>query len=160
MFFRSQVLLLTTLVWLTTAAPLHREKSENKIGRLAVQVIRSAEEFIAKSPERELSIIEETTSTNGERAQREFVPFSDWYKKTFLARLKKNKRRTRRRHKRGAKINHDASYISEFPTNRRLYKLANKLGYYLRIHADGTVDGTANRNDPKSKTLYTANSRF
>lgn len=138
------------------------QKEQQNAGRLSIQVLRPVAKFTKKNnPEKEIRDIEQRTAPQklsitraGVNTFKDYVPnklFASRYYPTNYRKPKRS-RRGRRRHKRGAQINHDLAFISEYPTNRRVYKIVNKLGYCLRIHIDGTIDGTSNHSsDEKCK---------
>jgi len=147
-----------------TSKPKRSTKQQNiSGGRLAIQVLRNANEFTKRNdPEKEIAKIENKTlsetqssSQKGPQKLYDFVPSlyaSRYYPNS--SRKQKRAKRGRRRLKRGARINHDAAYISEFPTNRRIYRIVNKLGFCLRIHMDGRVDGTQDNKDERSLLAF------
>lgn len=133
------ITLLACFIWNSHAAPHRGRKSNGGKKKLTVHVAR-------KSPDVKDPIIEVKPGSSGAERPHDFVrrPSID-----FRVTVRKNKRtRIKKRKKREARINHNAALLSATPTNRRLYKLANKLGVYIRIHMNGTIDGTTNRNDP------------
>ena len=66
-----------------------------------------------------------------------------WFaENTCIFRKKQSTRPHRKIHKRGAKINNDGhEFISDCPTNWRIYKLCNRYGFCLQLQYDSTVDG-------------------
>ncbi|XP_047127889.1 fibroblast growth factor 1 [Hydra vulgaris] len=80
------------------------------------------------------------------------LPQHDWDPR-YLINIRRHKKKMRRPNKR-AKINHDLTPISEFPTNKRFYKLANKLSFFLRIKETGEIDGTLNPNDETALLVF------
>ena len=160
--FSCMVFILVHIAESTNAQPSKQRTvrdTSSGSGRLSVTVVRTAvQDFLKRNsnPEREVEGVERTslsvrtsTTTHEQTHSREPTWFS---KHGGSTNFKKMKRRSRRkRQKRGAKVNKDATYISEYSTNARIYKYCNKLGFCLRLNADGTVDGTRNRDDLFSK---------
>lgn len=122
--------LLLTLWRITSQSPTGAPKQP---GRLAVQVVRTSADFLRNSNQEK----------NQLKPQEEQSREPAWY-------FKNGKSKRGRRKKRRAHINHELVYISEFPTNTRMYRLCNKLGFFLRFHDDGKIDGTRNSEDKKS----------
>ena len=147
----------------TNALP--RSRRETQRGGLSITVVRTAvQDFLEKNsnPEQEIENVERTSLTlsvrtgtkthGGDDGEPSHSREPTWFSRKGSNNFKKMKRRSRRkRQKRGAKVNTDATYISEFPTNKRIYKYCNKLGFCLRLNADGKVDGTRRKDDPHSK---------
>ena len=163
--FSCMVVILVQIADSTDAQPSHRRSirdtsSGNSSGRLSVTVVRTAvQDFLKRNsnPEREIEGVERTslsvrTSTTTHEEQTHSREPTWFSKHGGSTNSKKMKRRSRRkRQKRGAKVNKDATLISEYSTNARVYKYCNKLGFCLRLKPDGTVDGTRDRDDPFSK---------
>ena len=140
-----------------------QQESQQEKGKLSIQILRTVKKFTDdnNNPEKNIREIEEriaprklTITRAGSNTLNDYVPgklyATSYYPRNFVK--KKRSRRGRRRHKRGAKINTDLAFISAYPTNRRVYKIVNKLGYCLRIHMDGTIDGTLDHHhDEKCK---------
>lgn len=135
----------------TYARPQQRIK-RNTSGHLSVSVVRkSVKEFLEKTshPEETIEELESRTNIrtlNPQTHSRE----PTWFSKQGTSYKKLKRRSRRKRQKRGAKVNTDESYISNLATNKRVYKYCNKLGFFLRLNADGTVDGTTDQNDPNT----------
>jgi len=167
MYYLSQVLaiiipciiLFTCYPTLGDAQPQRTSSDDSGSGRFSVSVVRSSvKEFLTRNadPEKEIEQVESRTAlTVTTHSQTEQSREPTWFSKQGKN-IKKIKRRNRRkRQKSGAKINTDHAYITDHPTNSRVYKYCNKLGYFLRLNPDGTVDGTNDRNDIYSKlTLF------
>ena len=165
-FTLSQVLLVSSVLLFALtyddAVPIPNKQISGKTisisqiipkGRLAVQVMKRT--YIPNNTDSKYG--SNITKSDGQWKSYDYVP-SKWYRRTIgrtilttIRTLRKRNRRGRRRHKRGAKINNDPVFISEFPTNRRFYIMTNKLSLYIRVHLDGTIDGTRDSTDPRSK---------
>jgi len=168
----SFILILTQTTDSTHALPRHRDirstSTGSRKGRLSITVVR---EFLDKNsnPEEEIEAVERTslsvrTTSLGTGSSSVGEPSHSreptWFSRNGSNNFKKMKRRSRRkRQKRGAKVNTDAAYISEFKTNQRVYKYCNKLGFCLRLNADGKVDGTRNKEDPYTVLLFESHGR-
>lgn len=174
------VIILVQIADRTDALPSRKrttkDSSSSGSGRLSVTVVRTAvEEFLKRNsnPEREIEGVERTSlsvrtsSTTKKEQEQTHSREPTWFSKqggsgsasSSANFSKKMKRRNRRkRQKRGAKVNTDATLISEFPTHARLYKYCNKLGFCLRLNTDGTVDGTHHKEDSFSKLFKISNS--
>ena len=161
-FTLPQVLLLSiiyTLIWVNNGAPVKTKENTDNGKRLAIQVVRTARAFVLSDPKKQIEdVMKKTKISSDNQRPKDFVKSSNWETALTWLNLKNLKKRNRfrtrrRRHKRGAKINHDDNkiLISQHPTNRRLYKLVNRLGYFIRIHLNGSIDGTFNKDDVRSK---------
>ena len=162
-------LTLLQLIWRNDAVPLGRSNNKKRKGTIYiskyVSAMKDAQRFVQISPERLLQTASKTRTRSASKEQKgknknkhRETPSRDapqWYRRTYItatrSATRSNRSRRLRRRKRHTRINHEMLYISRTPTNERLFKAANQYNYYLRIHDDGTVDGTLLENDPRSK---------
>jgi len=161
-------LTLLQLIWRNDAVPLGRSNNKKRKGTIYiskyVSAMKDAQRFVQISPERLLQTASKTRTRSASKEQKgknknkhRETPSRDapqWYRRTYItatrSATRSNRSRRLRRRKRHTRINHEMLYISRTPTNERLFKAANQYNYYLRIHDDGTVDGTLLENDPRT----------
>ena len=128
------------LAFIVVALSQSHAKTENpkrSSAKLFVQVLAPVKDLLEK----------DFNKTNQKNDKLFDSPQQDWPTIFYRTNVMKHKKINRRRSKKRVKINNDPTPISEFPTNKRLYKLANKLGFFLRIKENGEIDGTLNPND-------------